>query len=53
MHGGLNAVVLLNIKFGESIVLISRGIADITESRSINDVSKIIILLRMLGIYYR
>jgi hypothetical protein len=42
MDGGLNAVVLLNVQLGQSVVLEGGGIADISQSRSINHVSNII-----------
>jgi hypothetical protein len=39
MHGCLDAVVLFDIKLGESIVLECTGIADITQSGGVNDVA--------------
>lgn len=39
MDGGLNAVVLLDVKLGEGVVLVGRGVSDITEGGGIDDVS--------------
>jgi len=39
MDGGLNAVVHLEVKLGELVLLVGRGILDITEGRCINDVA--------------
>jgi hypothetical protein len=41
MDSSLNAVVLLNIQLGKSVVLVSGGITDITKGRSIDNVSDI------------
>ncbi len=39
MHGGLDAVVLLDVQLGEGVVLERAGLLDITKSRGINHVS--------------
>ena len=39
VNGGLNAIVLLDVKLRKSVVVVHRGITDITKSRGINDVS--------------
>ena len=39
MDGGLNAVVHLEVKLGELVLLVSGGILDITEGGGINDVA--------------
>jgi hypothetical protein len=39
MHGGLNAVVLLDVQLGEGVVLKRAGFLDITKSRGVNHVS--------------
>ena len=39
MDSGLNAVVHLEVKLGELVLLVGRGILDITEGRGINDVA--------------
>ena len=39
MDGGLNAVVHLEVKLGELVLLVGGGILDITEGGGINDVA--------------
>lgn len=39
MDGGLNAVVHLEVKLGELVLLVGGGILDITERGCINDVA--------------
>ena len=39
MDGGLNAVVHLEVKLGELVLLVGRGILDITEGGGIDDVA--------------
>ena len=39
MHSSLDAVVHLNVKLGEGIISVSTGLADITETGSIDDVA--------------
>ena len=46
MDSSLNAVVLLNIQLGKSVVLVSGGITDITKGRSIDNVSNFLIIIK-------
>ena len=39
MDGGFDAVVLLDVKLGEGVVLVGRGVSDITEGRGVDNVS--------------
>ena len=39
MDGGLDAVVHLDVQLGEGVVLVGRGLADITKGGGVDDVA--------------
>ena len=39
MHGGVDAVVLLDVELGEGVCLVGRGLHDVAHGRGVDDVA--------------